>query len=232
MGNFMELLGDTTACRLLKNSSIGLFAVIMLFVSCTKTKTEEKEVLPFYNTADFDAEWINESDPNYAKIHTISDFQFQNQEGKTTTNDSLEGKIYVANFFFSICPSVCPKMMGNLKTLNKTFADNQDVKIVSFSVMPWIDSVAVLKKYSKKMEINASNWYLLTGDKEKIYTLARQSYFAEKGLGVQKSAEEFLHTESMLLIDKKGRIRGIYNSTQKVDIERVTDDINVLLLEK
>jgi protein SCO1/2 len=97
--------------------------------------------------------------------------------------------------------------------------------------MPWIDSVRTLKRYAETNKINSDKWYLLTGSKDKIYTLGRTSYFAEKGLGLQKTTDEFLHTESMLLIDTKGRIRGIYNATQIPDIERVSDDIDELLKE-
>ena len=187
--------------------------------------------MPFYNSADFDAEWINESDSNYKHIHTIDSFALQNQLGNIITKDSLDGYIYVANFFFTSCGGICPKMTNNLVNLQDTFANNPNIKLVSFSVMPWVDSVQRLKDYGDAKSINPAKWYLLTGSKERIYDLGRTSYFVEKGLGLKKTNDEFLHTESMLLIDKKGRIRGIYNATQKPDIERVTDDINALLKE-
>ncbi|EOR95882.1 electron transport protein SCO1/SenC [Arcticibacter svalbardensis MN12-7] len=208
--------------------------MLTLLYSCNhseKVITNKKETLPFYNTADFDAEWIDEKDSSYKKIHTIDSFSLQSQLGNVITKDSLDGNIYVANFFFSICPSICPKMTNNFKTLQDSFINNKQIKLVSFSVMPWVDSVKVLNEYAKRNHINPSKWYLLTGDKEEIYHLARTSFFAEKGLGLQKNSDEFLHTESMLLIDKKGRIRGIYNATQKPDIERVVDDIKVLMKE-
>lgn len=230
----MVSLVDMIVCRLLKNKVFVFLCFAIFTVSCKpaeKPKTAEKETLPFYNTADFDAEWIDEKDARYAKIHKIDTFALQNQQGKFITKNSLDGNIYVVNFFFSICPSVCPKMMGNIQALQKTFSNNPAIKLVSFSVMPWTDTVPVLKKYGEIHKIDPTKWYLLTGSKERIYTLARQSYFAEKGLGLQKTKNQFLHTESMLLIDKKGHIRGIYNATQKVDIERITDDINVLLQE-
>jgi protein SCO1/2 len=230
----MALLADSIVCRLLKNKAFFLIG-ISFFLACNKQKTAEKttekETLPFYNTPDFDAEWIPENDARYSKIHQIDTFALSNQQGHLINKDSLDGKIYVANFFFSICPTICPKMMGNLKVLQKTFAQNPQIKLVSFSVMPWVDSVSKLKKYGEDHQINPAQWYLLTGSKEQIYTLARKSYFAEKGLGMQKKTTQFLHTESMLLIDKKARIRGIYNATQVVDIERITDDIHILLKE-
>ncbi|WP_168674583.1 SCO family protein [Hymenobacter artigasi] len=233
----MALSADTTACRLCRNSRglLGLLLALALF-SCqpqapAAPPATPAETLPFYNTADFDAEWISPADSAYGRIHTIADFALRSQLGHTITRDSLAGHIYVANFFFSICPGICPKMTNNLKTLQDVFAANQQVKMVSFSVMPWVDSVETLKEYGAINNINPARWYLLTGDKAQIYHLARTSFFAEKGLGLQKTTNQFLHTESMLLIDKKGRIRGIYNATQKPDIERVTDDINVLLKE-
>jgi protein SCO1 len=229
MENSMALLVATTVCRLLKNSVLGL--MILFLAACNAPKKKDIETLPFYNSAQMDAEWIAENDTRYAKIHTIDTFALQNQLGHVINKDSLDGHIYVANFFFSICPSICPKMTGNLQTLQDTFAHNNQIKMVSFSVMPWVDSVGRLKKYGETNGINPNKWHLLTGSEERIYTLARTSFFAEKGLGLKKGTNEFLHTESMLLIDKKGRIRGIYNATQKPDIERVTEDIYTLLNE-
>ncbi len=228
----MGLSVATTACRSLKNNTWLLIVSGLLLMGCETAKQADANTLPFYNTATFDAEWIAESDPGYDTIHTIAPFSLTNQLGYTITKDSLDGHIYVANFFFSICPSVCPKMMGNLKAVQDTFATNPQLKLVSFSVMPWVDSVSRLKKYGDAHHIDPAKWNLLTGPKAIIYTLARQSYFAEKQLGQQKFSTEFLHTESMLLIDAKGRIRGIYNATQKPDIERVTDDIRTLMKEK
>jgi protein SCO1 len=207
---------------------ILIISVLIINFSCKK---EESETLPFYNTANFTAEWIKENDAKYSKIHTIDTFSLRNQAGRLITKDSLDEHIYVANFFFSICPTICPKMMTNLSAIQKTFANNPQIKLASFTVMPWVDSVGKLKKYGEEHKINPSQWYLLTGRKEAIYTLARKSFFAEKRIGLEKTSNQFLHTESMLLIDKKGRIRGVYNATQVADIERVTEDINTLLNE-
>lgn len=231
MENYMALLVATTVCRLQKNKYL-LWVLLLVHISACEKKTQvEKETLPFYNSAQFDAEWIKANDKAYTSIHKIDTFALKNQLGNIINNDSLAGKIYVANFFFSVCPSICPKMMSNLKVLQNTYADNRQVQLVSFSVMPWVDTVEKLKAYGEKRQINPKKWYLLTGSKERIYTLARESFFAEKTLGLQKKGKGFLNTESMLLIDKKGRIRGIYNATQEVDIERVRDDIKVLLEE-
>jgi protein SCO1/2 len=226
----MALLAVTTACRYIKNSCFALTVTFVCF-ACKQPTTVEKETLPFYNTPTFDAAWIAPTDVAYPTIHTIDTFRLSNQLGHTITKDSLNGHIYIANFFFTTCLGICPKMTNNLITLQDTFANNPQIKLVSFSVMPWVDSVGRLKEYATEHHINPNKWHLLTGGTKEIYDLGRKSYFAEKGLGVQKDTSQFLHTETMLLIDKKGRIRGIYNATQKVDISRVVDDVAVLVKE-
>ena len=227
----MELLADMIVCRFTKNKYFLSAAFLLTLFSCNQKQKIAEESLPFYNTAQFDAEWISKTDSRYNAIHTIDTFSLTSQLGHTINKDSLNGKIYVANFFFTSCPGICPKMVSNLQVLQDSLANNDQVKLVSFSVMPWVDSVKKLNEYAQLHHINPNKWYLLTGNKDRIYTLGRQSYFAEKTLGLKKDSTEFLHTESMLLIDTKGRIRGIYNATQKLDIERVRDDIAVLLKE-
>ncbi len=205
--------------------------MVILMIILTNCQGK-KESLPFYNTANFTAEWIEQESTKYKQIHTIKAFAFRDQTGNLYSSDSLKGKIYVANFFFTICPSICPKMTNNLTILQEKFKQEKDFKLISFSVTPWIDSVETLKKYGEKHNINVQQWHLLTGQKEAIYELGRQSFFAEKTLGLSKGTNDFLHTEAMLLIDRNARIRGIYNATNSDEIERITDNINTLLNEK
>jgi len=208
---------------------------ILLFiaVACKQTKNKTvNETLPFYNTAAFDAEWIEKNDKAYHYIHTIDTFSFLNQNNTLTHSKDLKGKIYTANFFFTTCSSICPKMMNNLKKLQQQVLQDTAIQMVSFTVMPWVDTVKRLKLYADNMGIQTNKWLLLTGNQGKIYQLARQSFFAEKTLGLQKDTSQFLHTESVLLIDKHARIRGIYNSTSSTDIERIMDDIAVLKKEE
>lgn len=195
-------------------------------ISCQQPETQTR--LPFYNSADFTPEWIEKSDASYEQIHTIADFNFTNQEGKAVSNETLKGNIYVADFFFTICPSICPKMTSNLSRIQEGFSGDK-VKLVSYSVMPWADSVSVLKNYAEVKGIDNSQWHLLTGETEAIYDLARQSYFAEKEIGLDKSSDEFLHTENFILVDKMGRIRGVYNGTLGLEMTRLSQDIKTLL---
>lgn len=133
-----------------------------------------------------------------------------------------------AGFCFTICPGICPKMTSNLSLVQHEFEQGASVRLVSYSVMPWVDSVAVLKDYAELRGVNSEQWNLLTGPKEEIYQLARQSFFAEKEIGIDKSSDGFLHTENFILIDGSGRIRGVYNGTLPLEVKRLISDIRTL----
>lgn len=188
--------------------------------------------MPFINQPDFTPEWIAANDPGYASIHTIPSFSFTDQDGKTVTEKNVTGKIYVADFFFTRCGSICPKMTNNIAVLQNTFKDNDDVIFLSHTVTPEMDSVPVLKNYAEAKGVISGKWHLLTGNKDEIYTLARKQYFAGDTIGYYQAGDEFLHTENFILLDKKRRIRGVYNGTLDIEIERLTDDIRTLLKEK
>ncbi len=205
----------------------SLVLFILLFLSCISRKKPDQS-LPYYNDPSLQATWINERVNQDTDIHTIASFSFKDQTGSYFSSDSLKEKIYVANFFFTSCPSVCPKMTFNLKKLQDSIRGKNDIKILSFSVMPWVDSVARLSAYAKDNGIDAIYWHLLTGNQKEINFLARNSFFAEKKQGLSRDDEAFLHTELMFLIDQHSRIRGVYNATQVVDIEKLIQDIRLL----
>jgi protein SCO1/2 len=205
----------------------SIFMVIAILMIACKTNDKEN-VLPFYNTPDFTPVWLKPNDEGYKTIHTIADFSFTNQLGKTITNKNVSGKIYVANFFFTTCASICPRMMSNLAAVQKTYANDANVVILSHSVTPWRDDVATLAKYASDNNINSKNWWLLTGDKETIYKLARQSYFAENSNGFGKGPTDFLHTENLVLIDKHGWIRGVYNGSLRLEVDNLVAHIKLL----
>lgn len=160
--------------------------------------------------------------------HRIGTFQFINQHNKTIDQSVIENKIHVANFIFTSCGSICPVLTENMKLVQGAFGSDEKVVMISFSVTPWIDDVARLNAYAERNDIRSKNWHLLTGKKSEIYTLARQSYFAEENLGFTKDSTEFLHTEHILLVDPSKRIRGIYNGTLKFDILQLIEDIKLL----
>lgn len=199
---------------------------------CQKKSKQEELDLPFYNDDTWSAEWISEGDADYDQIHTIPPFRFVDQQGDTISNSTFKGKVYVTNFFFTICPTVCPKMEKNLSIIHDRFKDNDRLAILSHTVMPWADSVPRLKEYAQQNDINASQWHLVTGDQDDLYKMGRLAYFVDEGFGKGLTdLEDFLHTENIVLIDQKRRIRGIYNGTLKLEMNRMTDDINQLLGE-
>ena len=204
---------------------IGL--LLFAFSACK----EENNALPFYNTPDFTPVWLQPGDEGYDKIHTIPAFSFTSQLGQNVSNKTTAGKIYVANFFFASCKNICPAMMDNLEKVQKTFKNNNEVLILSHSVTPLKDNVAALRKYADDRHINNKNWLLLTGDRDATYTLARQAYFADEAGGYGKKPDEFLHTENVVLIDTKGRIRGVYNASLAVEIDMLIEDIKRLQAE-
>jgi protein SCO1/2 len=206
---------------------ISLPTLLFILVCCS-VKNDRKN-LPYYNTPDFTPHFIASAKEVQEKItHYISSFSFTNQHGKQVNEKDVENKIHIASFIFTRCESICPVMTKHLKLLQDEFKNKNEVVILSYSVTPWIDSVARLKEYADANEITSPNWHLLTGSKSEIYTLARQSYFAEEDLGFTKDSTEFLHTEHILLVDKTKRIRGIYNGTLQLEIEQLIRDINLL----
>ena len=200
-----------------------------IWICFTMASCNPENSVPYYHTADFTPLWAGESNFSKDTLHTIAPFEFTDQDGETVTNASFKNKIYVANFFFTICPGICPKLTANLGKVAETFKDNREVMFISHSVTPDIDSVGQLKKYAIEHGIRSGQWHLITGDKEKIYSLARQSYFAEREIGFQDSTQGFLHTEHFVLVDHDGHIRGIYNGSLELESERLIEDIRLLI---
>ena len=203
-----------------------IIAVVILLSCSTQVK---KETLPFYSTPDFTPLWLSSNDKEYSSIHTIAPFSFTDQNARTITNQNVEGKICVVNFFFTTCASICPKIMNNLKKVQRAFSNN-DIIILSHSVMPETDNVQRLAVYANRFNINY-NWHLLTGNKDAIYNVARKSYFADENTGYNKDSNEFLHTENCVLVDGAGRIRGIYNATLRLEMSKLIEHIKILQQE-
>ena len=163
------------------------------------------------------------------KYHTIADFSLTNQNGETITQDFYRDKIYVADFFFTTCPTICPVMTENMAFLQSRIVNDEDVFLLSHSVTPDIDSVAQLKKYALEKGVIDKKWNLVTGNKKHIYELARKSYLAVKDDG-DGGPFDMIHTENFILIDKERRIRGTYDGTSKEDMDKLLQDLEVLKL--
>jgi len=215
-----------------KYFSIILLITTLLPACKNEEKPQPEKQLPYYNTADFTPQWIVGGAAKKAAFHTIPPFSFTDQNGKTITEKTTDGKIYVANFFFTRCPGICPKLTKNLSLVQDAVKDDTAVLLISHSVTPESDSVARLLRYANENNIITGKWHLLTGNRDSIYTLARQSYFADEDLGQQKDASDFLHTENMLLIDKHKHIRGIYKGTSETEMKNLIADIRLLEKER
>lgn len=208
---------------------IGTFILFSIItVSLFYNVLKPGKTLPVFNPADVNPELVDSTVQYVEKYHKIGNFSFTNQNGKTITQKEYEGKIYVADFFFTTCGSICPVMSKNMVDVQKAFLNNPKVMLLSHSVTPEIDSVPVLKKYALKHGVVDSKWNLVTGDKKEIYSMARKSYLAVK-LGKPDELYDMVHTENFVLVDAKKRVRGFYDGTKKEDIQKLIEDINWLL---
>lgn len=205
--------------------SIFISGVIIVYFFLTPVP-----VLKIYKPSDINPALVD-TEQKGDKPHRIADFKLLNQNGDTVTLKNLEGKIYVADFFFTTCPTICPKMSDQMHRVYEKFLNNPNVVFVSHTVMPEVDSVPLLKAYAEKYNAQADKWMFLTGPKDEIYKLARKSYFAVINEG-DGGVNDFIHTENFILVDKQKRIRGFYDVTSKEDVDRLIKEIGYLLKEK
>ncbi len=203
--------------------------LLLIFISIF-VLTKPRKTLPIYNPRDVNPELVDSTVQHLGYNHKIADFAFTNQNGKIISQKDYEGKIYVADFFFTTCPTICPKMTDNMVWLQNEIKNNEKVKLLSFSVTPDIDSVPVLKKYAEEKGVLDSKWNLLTGDKKDIYYLARKSFLVVK-TGSPEEMYDMVHTENFVLVDQKNRIRGFYDGTNLEEVKQLLEDINFLCQE-
>ena len=207
---------------------VGIFSVIFFTgVFIVYFITLDARTLPIYNPYQLNPDVVDVSMQNVTKDHKIADFSLIDQEGKTVTENDFEGKIYVADFFFTTCQSICPKMSGQMQRLSVEFEEDDELKFISHTVYPEVDSVPLLKAYAKDYGANRNKWELVTGDKKQIYDLARKSYFAVTTEG-DGGEGDFIHTENFVLVDKEKRLRGFYDGTKPEEIDQLIEDIEIL----
>lgn len=206
----------------------GVISIIILLLIYNVLNVDKP--LPIYQPAMVNEEMVDSSIKHQRKYHTIADFSLINQNGETITQDYYADKIYVADFFFTTCPTICPIMTKNMVEIQAKFKTDDDVLLLSHSVTPVIDSVSQLKKYALEKGVIDKKWNLVTGDKKQIYELARKSYLAVKTDG-NGDEYDMIHTENFMLIDKKRQIRGYYDGTNTEDINRLIQDITILKKE-
>ena len=206
---------------------IVLLIVSAVIISLFYNALQPKEILPVYQPAMVNFELVDSTLQHVKKYHTIADFALTNQNGKLVTQKDYENKIYIADFFFTTCPTICPIMTKNMAGIQDKILNDDDVMLLSHSVTPDIDSVPQLKKYAMEKGVKDSKWNLVTGDKRQIYELARKSYMAVKSDG-DAGPYDMIHTENFILVDKERRIRGFYDGTNTEEMEQLLSDLKIL----
>jgi protein SCO1 len=213
-----------------KRFAIVFLIISIVIISIIYNKLNVYQPLPIYQPAMVSSELVDSTIQYQKKYHKIADFSLINQNGKIITQEDYKDKIYVADFFFTTCQTICPIMTSNMADIQKEILNDDEVMLLSHSVTPEIDTAAQLKRYAITKGVVDSKWNLVTGDKKQIYELARKSYLAVKTVG-DGGPFDMVHTENFMLIDKKRQIRGFYDGTNPDDINRLLEDIKILKKE-
>lgn len=209
-----------------KKFAVGLLIVSAVIITWIYSLLKPQRILPIYEPNEVNIELVDSTVQEIRKYHKIADWQLTNQNGDTISEKNYADKIYVADFFFTTCQTICPKMTQHMGYLQSKLKDNPNVLLLSHTVTPEIDTVAQLYRYAKKKGVDSKKWNLVTGDKKDIYNLARKSYMVAK---VQPySKYDLIHTENFVLVDKKQRIRGYYDGTNLEGVQQLLEDIELL----
>jgi len=201
---------------------ITLSILLMSVTACNRAANHEGNGLPYYESPEFTPQWTR------PVAHTIADFSLVSQTGAPLAKADLIGRVHIASFMFTACPKLCPRLVEQLKRVADVYRNDDDVRLVSYSVTPGTDTPARLAAFARERGIDSDHWWLVTGDAKEIARLARDSYFADDRR-LNGGADTILHTEKVLLVDRDGRIRGVYNGSLPYDITRLIDDIRILL---
>ena len=209
---------------------IALGAIFLMGIPVAYFLSIPEEKLEVFQPAYINPKLVDKSLQGKEQQHRIQKFELTTQDGATITNRDFEGKIYVADFFFTTCQGICPKMTSQMSRLYELYEDDPAIQLLSHSVTPEIDSVAVLAEYAGRYDAKTPKWHFVTGSKKHIYELARKSYFAATTEG-DGGPSDFIHTENFVLVDKERRIRGFYDGTSKTDVDRLIKEIEILKKE-
>ncbi len=214
---------------------LALFCVIGVGIFYSVYSRPKEKSLPIYNPTDLDPEAV---DPEMLRIgqgHTIGEFEFTNQNGKQISNKDVKGKVFVVEYFFTTCGTICPAMNKQMQRVQIAHSEEKNFKILSFTVDPDVDDVKQMKLYAEGHHADDNQWWFLTGEKDKLYALARKSFFVLKPAEAQNlgdAGSDFIHTNNFVLVDQKMRIRGYYDGTNEVEVDQLIKDIGLLLNEK
>ncbi|HEX8904955.1 MAG TPA: SCO family protein [Longimicrobiaceae bacterium] len=210
---------------------IGILALAVAGAAAMRVRGHA-DGLPFYTSRDLTPRWISPRSAEYGRIHRIAPFSLVDQDGRTITGRDVEGKVYVASFFFTRCQQLCPILGNGLRRVQTAFAGDSGVAILSHSVTPEIDSVATLKRWAEMRGVRSGKWHLLTGDREQIRRLAEESYFVELRDTTGNTQGTLVYTETLVLVDGRHRIRGVYDGSLPYDVTQLIADIRALRAEE
>lgn len=214
----------------MKKLALGVLVIVLWNACKPGSGNTDKKTLPIYGNRHPIERGVNGKTITDTIYDTIPAFKFVNQYGDSISNKSLDGDIYVADFFFTTCPSICPVMARNMLNVYNAFKTTGDVKILSHSIDPKHDSVPVLKKYADKLGVTGNTWWFLQGKKEDVYKIAEKNYL----VAVKKdstAAGGYIHAGYFVLIDKQKRIRGSYDGTDPKQVDQLIADIKELKQE-
>ena len=205
-----------------------IMALAVSIVACGCGRSE----LPFYRTAAMTPEWLRDGDVSGPSMHRVGPFALTDQRGARLTNASFAGRVSVVNFFFTSCRDVCPTTTRNIAALLRETTGDERIQILSHSVTPSADSIGALRHFAEERGIRDPRWHLLTGDSAAIDALARQSYFVRLGNDTTYGVKSIAHSESVLLVDRDGRLRGVYAGTLPLEMDRLKEDVETLQAER
>jgi len=207
----------------------GIFLLILsaIIITLIYKALKPKRVLPIYDPYLVNSELVDPTMQEIRKYHKIGNFKLLSHTGDSITQDLYKNKIYVADFFFTTCQTICPQMTQNMGKLQKALIHEKEVLLLSHTVMPEVDTLQQLQRYAQQKKVNPQKWRLVTGTKKELYDLARKSYFVAKEN--PQTPYAMVHTENFTLIDKKGRIRGYYDGTEETAMHQLLEDIHLLL---
>lgn len=209
---------------------IPTIIIVVIGITITYFMIDKPKILKVYNPIDLNPELVDESLRSVDKFHRVGSFSLTDQDGHEITEKNFKDKIYITDFFFVTCPTICPKMTKQMDRVYHEFEENNEISFLSHTVMPEADSVPVLKKYADDIGVSSDKWKFVTGDRKQIYSLARKTYFAAVTEG-DGGPNDFVHTENFVLVDKEKKLRGFYDGTSKKDVDRLITDIYALLEE-
>ena len=210
-----------------RGALIAYATIAALAIAIGSVLLQPEKSLPIYQPSDLNPALVDPSAMGH-EDHRILPFHCVNQNGDTITLKEVEGQVLVVDFFFTRCATICPVLTANMKRVQDRFIEDDRVRLLSHSVTPVADSVSVLSRYGEKMGVDASRWWLMTGEKPEIYKLARKSYFAALDEG-DGGFQDFVHTENMVLVDRLGRLRGFYDGTDLDEVNRLVRDLEFLI---